>query len=93
MFVHLINGDGELIAQHDSPPVGGAYPFPIWQPGTIVVDEHKLALDVDPGPGPYRIEVGIYDPDSLERWAVIDAHGETDEDDSTTLSLPGEVQR
>ena len=91
VFVHLIDGNDQLVAQHDGQPVSGAYPIAIWQPGTVVMDEHILQLDQDLTSGPYRLEVGIYDPDSLIRWTAESANGLAVEDGRVVLELPAEV--
>lgn len=91
VFVHLIDGNGQLVAQHDSSPVNGAYPFAVWQPGMIVKDEHVLPLDGDLTSGPYRLEIGVYDPDSLERWTAVNVHGAVIEQGRAVLELSPEV--
>jgi hypothetical protein len=70
VFVHLLDDQGQLVAQHDAQPVNNAYPVPVWQPGTIVVDEHALRLPVDLPGGELSLAAGLYDPDTLERWSV-----------------------
>ena len=91
VFVHLIDGSGQLVAQHDGAPVNNAYPTAVWQPGTIVRDEHILQLDGDLAAGPYRLEIGIYDPDSLQRWTAESADGSAIEQGRAALALPTEV--
>lgn len=91
VFVHLIDGNERLVAQHDGAPVNGAYPTAVWQPGTIIQDEHILQLDGDLAAGPYRLEIGIYDPDSLQRWTAESADGSAIEQGRAALSLPPEV--
>lgn len=91
VFVHLIDGNGQLVAQHDGSPVNGAYPFVVWQPGMIVKDEHVLPLDEDLTTGPYRLEIGVYDPDSLERWTAENVHGSAIEQGRAVLELSPEV--
>jgi hypothetical protein len=92
IFVHLIDRNNQLLAQHDASPVYGAYPFSIWQPGKIVQDTHLL--QVDPkilSSGPYHLEIGIYDPDSLQRWTAENADGPVGEANVAILALPSEV--
>lgn len=71
VFVHVLNGSGNIIAQHDAQPVNGAYPLPAWQPGTLIADGHTLRLPDDAPPGPYTLAVGLYDPETLQRWPVV----------------------
>ncbi len=70
VFVHLIDEDGRLVAQHDAQPVQNVFPLPRWLPGMIIRDDHPIPLPSDLQPGTYALHVGIYDPDTLERWPV-----------------------
>jgi hypothetical protein len=60
-FVHLVNANGDKIAQSDHRPGGVYYPTSLWKPGEMLLDSHTLALPADLGPGPYTIVVGLYD--------------------------------
>ncbi len=60
-FVHLINANGDKIAQSDHQPGGAYYPTSLWKPGEMLVDRHTLALPADLGQAPYTILVGLYD--------------------------------
>jgi hypothetical protein len=44
VFVHLLDDSGNIVAQHDGPPVSGTYPLTAWQVGTIIADQHRLQL-------------------------------------------------
>ena len=39
-FVHLINANGDKIAQSDHRPGGAYYPISLWKPGETLVDRH-----------------------------------------------------
>jgi hypothetical protein len=73
-FVHVLDDDGNLIAQSDHQPVGGAYPVSWWWPGQTVEDVHEISMQ-GVGPGTYRVAVGMYDLDSGERLPVADGTG------------------
>ena len=89
VFVHLIDGAGQIVAQDDAPPLQGAYPFTIWQPGTIILDEHTLQVDPDLlTTGPYHLAIGVYDPDTLERWMAQNADGTVSDSGTAVLPLP-----
>jgi 4-amino-4-deoxy-L-arabinose transferase-like glycosyltransferase len=63
VFVHLYGAGGELIATGDGPPMSGAFPTRLWEPGDRVRDPHVIPLsdsDVQRGDG-YRVGVGLYD--------------------------------
>ena len=86
VFVHLLNGAGELVAQSDGPPQGGAYPTSIWAAGEQVADARALALPEDLPPGEYTLFVGLYDPASGARLAAIDATGNRAPNDAVELA-------
>jgi hypothetical protein len=74
-FVHLLNEAGELVSNHDSPPMTGRYPTDLWQPGETVLDVHPLHLPPDLPAGQYTLLVGFYRPETGERLPVKDADG------------------
>ena len=80
VFVHVLNPDGTLAAQHDSPPLLGLYPFWQWAQGGQAEDVHPIDLSRLPHDQPYTIAVGLYDPASGERLAPTLANGEKPED-------------
>jgi 4-amino-4-deoxy-L-arabinose transferase-like glycosyltransferase len=64
-FVHLLNAEGEIIAQLDRPPAG--YPTSDWRPGERVLD--RFALSWPQGEGEERVtavRTGFYDPLTLQ---------------------------
>lgn len=67
VFVHLLDDNGKLWAQHDSPPVYGAYPVTEWQAGEVVPDRIWLQAPDDLPPGTYHLFVGMYDEATGER--------------------------
>jgi hypothetical protein len=70
VFVHLYDASSRaLVAQQDVVPRGWTYPTNWWESGEVVSDEIALALEGAPA-GAYRIAVGVYDPDTLERLAI-----------------------
>jgi len=69
VFVHLVDAQGNVAAQADSPPAAGAYPTGLWDAGEIIVDPHPLP---NLEPGRYRVLVGLYRPDTGERLPIAD---------------------
>ncbi|HEY66622.1 MAG TPA: hypothetical protein G4O02_18900, partial [Caldilineae bacterium] len=59
-FVHLLDGAGEKIAQHDAPPGGVYYPTSLWQPGEVLRDRHEITLPEALPSGPYSLRIGFY---------------------------------
>ncbi len=86
VFVHLLNGAGELVAQSDGPPQGGAYPTSIWAAEEQVADARALALPGDLPPGEYVLLVGLYDPASGARLPAIAAGGNRAPNDAVELA-------
>lgn len=68
VFVHLLSPEGQLIAQHDSPP---RLPTTLWIPGTQVIDVHTLSLPTGLPSSYYQIRVGLYDWPDLERFSIV----------------------
>lgn len=69
VFVHLYDADGRLLQAGDGPPMGGAFPTSLWQPGDRVLDVHILrGVTLRPG---NRIAVGWYHLENGERLEAI----------------------
>jgi hypothetical protein len=69
-FVHLVDprlaasvDTGELVAQADVMPRDWTYPTLWWETGEVVSDGIAVSLAGVPS-GVYRLEIGVYDPDS-----------------------------
>ena len=68
VFVHLINAsNGQIASQVDRLPLDGLRPTAGWRTGEVLTDEVFLPLPPDLPLGDYRINVGLYNPDSGER--------------------------
>lgn len=80
VFVHILNPDGTLAAQHDSPPLMGLRPFWQWSQGERVEDIHPIDLAALPADRAYTIAVGLYDPATGERLAPALASGDSPTD-------------
>jgi hypothetical protein len=66
VFTHVLAADGHLVGQHDGSPASGARPTGGWVPGEIIADPHAMTFR-EPYVGAARVEVGLYDPDTMER--------------------------
>ena len=75
VFVHLVGPDGRLHGQVDSWPVQGSHPTSQWSVEGEVVDPYEVRLDGDAPPGDYRVEVGLYELETMERLPVLNAEG------------------
>jgi hypothetical protein len=85
VFVHLLDGEGAMLAQSDGAAYGGFYPPDAWRPGEIVRDTRMLALP--PGSTPATVAVGLYDLATLARMPVTGAAANTT-GDAVEILLP-----
>lgn len=60
VFVHLLDGRGEKIGQHDAGPADGARPTDQWRSGELIADRHGLEVPTAAA-GPFAVLVGLYD--------------------------------
>jgi 4-amino-4-deoxy-L-arabinose transferase-like glycosyltransferase len=88
VFAHLYNAEGGIPAQHDSVPANGAAPTTGWLPGEYIEDEHVIALDPALPPGEYRLGIGLYDAERLQRVSVRSNGSVSDALMLTRLRLP-----
>jgi hypothetical protein len=67
VFSQLLGPDGQVWGQRDNEPGGGWYGIPLWPPGQPVVDDYAFQIQPDAPPGVYRLIVGLYHSETLER--------------------------
>ncbi len=67
VFVHLLDAEAQIVAQHDGTPGGGELPALGWLPGEYLADTHRLTLPSTLPAGEYSLEVGLYDPVTRQR--------------------------
>ena len=70
IFVHILDANGNIIAQEDSQPMNGIYPTNIWEAGERVVTTDQITLPTG-ALGDYSVEVGLYSWPTLERLPVV----------------------
>ena len=91
VFVHVLNGAGELAANHDGRPENGRFPTTSWLPGIVIPDTHTIILPDDLPPGDYQLKAGLYRPETGERLAAVTADGISPADSAailTTITIP-----
>jgi hypothetical protein len=69
-FAHLVDQGGQGWAGDDHPPLYGLYPTGSWGAGEMVRDTYTLTVPVDAPSGLYDVQVGWYDPATMERLPV-----------------------
>lgn len=68
-FIHLLDDQGNRVAQVDQVPGDGIYPPTLWQPGDLVADQYELSLPTTLPAGRYRLDFGWYGPEGRLAWA------------------------
>jgi hypothetical protein len=68
--VHLVDEQGELVAQSDGTPVYDRYPFSQWAPAETVADSYDIPLPADVPIEAVEVRIGLYEFDSGERLPV-----------------------
>jgi hypothetical protein len=77
--VHALDAEGNIVAQSDSIPAGGARPTGGWLPGEYVIDTHRLAVAAGKV---VALRVGLYDAGTGIRVGVDDGG------DAVVIALP-----
>jgi hypothetical protein len=81
----VLNPDGSLAAQHDSPPIMGLYPFWQFRVEDHVEDVHTLDLSALAPDRLYTIAIGLYDPATGQRLTATDLNGQPQSDNAVRL--------
>jgi len=91
VFVHLFDPTTEVIvAQNDAMPRQNQYPTSWWAEGEVVSDEVVIFLGGVPQ-GRYRLALGVYDPQTMDRLAAIGPDGTPVADNRVVLDEEVEV--
>jgi 4-amino-4-deoxy-L-arabinose transferase-like glycosyltransferase len=61
VFVHVLDANGNIIAQTDREPGGGQQPTTNWEINEPVIDRYGVLIPEGTPPGLYTIEIGLYD--------------------------------
>lgn len=73
LYIHILDGRLERVAQKDGPPLGGNWPTTLWAPGTQVLDEREVALPSGLPAGVYALGIGWYDSATLQGVRLVSA--------------------
>ena len=88
VFLHLVDDEGQLVAQRDSEPGGGLALTTTWTPGERVVDNHGLLVPAETPPGRYTLRLGLYEVGNPEaRLSVYLKGGTADAAHVTTITV------
>jgi 4-amino-4-deoxy-L-arabinose transferase-like glycosyltransferase len=77
VFAHLLNPEGQLVAQYDGEPGGGLVTTDEWTAGDTVTDRRGMLLPADLPTGTYALVIGWYSAETGDRLPVTSASGES----------------
>jgi len=83
IVVRLLNAEGEEVARDEGWPAKRGTTSWGWR--DVWSDEHHLTLPANASEGYYRLEVGFYDPSTLERLSATDSYSGTPLGDIVTI--------
>jgi hypothetical protein len=65
-YVHLVDEEGNVVAQSDHQPGGVYYPPTLWQPEELILDEHNVTIPADSAGRTFQLLASMYAYPSLE---------------------------
>jgi hypothetical protein len=70
-FAHLLDAQNRVVGQYD----GFDVPAWEWEPEAVVAQVYRFPVAGDAQPGIHWLEIGLYDPVSMERVRIVDGAG------------------
>ncbi len=71
VFIHLLDREGQVVAQADGQPAQWKHPTSTWVVGETVVDRHGLWIPAKTAPGEYQLLMGVYRPEDGRRLSLL----------------------
>lgn len=85
VFVHLLNVDGDMVAQQDGVPGQGERPTWSWRDAEVLQDEYTLVIEAGQSASIHTLSVGMYDYLTKARLPAITPSGERLPEDRIVL--------
>jgi hypothetical protein len=70
-FAHLLDWQSTVVGQYD----GFDVPPHQWEPGAVIAQIHRFPVGQDAQPGAHWLEIGLYNPQTMERVPVVGDDG------------------
>jgi hypothetical protein len=80
VFTQLIDEANRIWGQKDNPPASGTFPTSEWREGEVVEDSYTIPVQADAPQGTYRLIVGMYDSQTMQRLPVSGQEGQAQGD-------------
>jgi len=75
VLIHLVGEDERIWGQGDQQPTGPLFPTSEWEPDKTVVGNYALLVEANAPPSEYKIYVGMYLLETMERLPIFDEDG------------------
>jgi len=85
VFIHVVDREGNLLAQKDNEPVTGFYPTSKWHVGQIIRYQYDILFPDDSGVTAAGLRVGMYLPTTGKRLPVTLSNGEQPADSAIAI--------
>jgi len=72
VFLHVVDEQGQIIAQRDWIPGEGTQPTTSWLRDEVIADSLNLSLPAEITSGQYRMILGMYLPPTGPRLLIVD---------------------
>jgi hypothetical protein len=93
VFVHLINAEGQIVAQQDGVPVHWTRPFATWRQNEDLLDVYTLSVPEGVDVNQLSLRIGLYHPDSGVRVPAVARSGERLADDAVVFPVQAVLSR
>jgi hypothetical protein len=70
IFLHLVDAQGQTVAQRDTVIRAADYPTSHWQPGELAIDMADLPIPAGVTAGTYQLQMGVYRMETMERLGL-----------------------
>ncbi len=87
VFVHLVDAEGNILAQMDNVPVSWTRPLDTWKMGEQLIDVYDLSLSASSNGTAATLRIGLYDPDTGARFEAYDSSGTMLPDNVLTIPV------
>ncbi|MBI3242313.1 MAG: hypothetical protein HYZ49_08480 [Chloroflexi bacterium] len=85
IFANALDCAGNVAGLSGGASLGGIYPVWLWQPGESIHEIRRIPLTAPASDGCYRIELGLFNP---QTGAAFDSNGARLENDIVVINLP-----
>lgn len=85
IFANALDCDGNILGLSGGASLGGIYPIWLWQPGETIEETRRIPLEKFSPTGCYRVELGLFNPNTGERTTAYGLDGQRLENDVVVL--------